>query len=99
VPVAVELRFAMPRPKSHFGAKGLKPSAPQFHAGKPDVDNLAKLLLDRITRSERIWRDDSQVVQLEVSKAYGARAGCIVILGPASSPDPLLRLDMGRFID
>ena len=79
-PVAVELRFAMPRPKSHFGAKGLKPSAPAYHAAKPDVDNLAKLLLDRITRSERIWRDDSQVVSLIVHKFYavGAEQGCSV---------------------
>jgi Holliday junction resolvase RusA-like endonuclease len=79
-PVAVELRFAMPRPKSHFGAKGLKPSAPVHHAGKPDADNLAKLVMDQITRSEQIWRDDSQVVSLTVHKSYavGAEQGCSV---------------------
>ena len=79
-PVAVTLRFAMPRPKSHFGAKGLKPSAPVYHAGKPDVDNMAKLVLDRITRSGRIWRDDSQVVSLIVHKFYvvGNGQGCSV---------------------
>ena len=78
--VSVSLNFAMPRPKSHFGAKGLKPSAPVDHVGKPDVDNLAKLVLDRITRSERIWRDDSQVVSLTVHKFYavGAEQGCSV---------------------
>jgi Holliday junction resolvase RusA-like endonuclease len=69
-PVAVELRFAMPRPKSHFGAKGLKPSAPQFHAGKPDCDNLAKLVMDQVTRTDRIWRDDSQVVSLRCDKFW-----------------------------
>ena len=78
--VSVSLNFAMPRPKSHFGAKGLKPSAPPDHAGKPDVDNLAKLVLDRITRSERIWRDDSQVVSLTVHKFYAVSSeqGCSV---------------------
>jgi len=78
--VSLSVWFAMPRPKSHFGAKGLKPSAPAYHAGKPDVDNLAKLVLDRITRSERIWRDDSQVVSLIVHKfwAVGAEQGCSV---------------------
>jgi Holliday junction resolvase RusA-like endonuclease len=78
--VSVSLIFAMPRPKSHFGAKGLKPSAPVYHAGKPDVDNLAKLVLDRITRSERIWRDDSQVVSLTVHKfwAVANEQGCSV---------------------
>lgn len=78
--VSVSLNFAMPRPKSHFGAKGLKPSAPVHHVGRPDADNLAKLVLDRITRSERIWRDDSQVVSLTVHKFYavGSEQGCSV---------------------
>ena len=79
-PVAVELRFAMPRPKSHFGAKGLKASAPVAHVGTPDVDNLAKLILDQLTRSGNVWRDDSQVVSLTVHKfwATGAEQGCSV---------------------
>ena len=79
-PVAVELRFAMPRPKSHFGAKGLKPSEPVAHVGKPDVDNLAKLILDQITRNTRIWRDDSQVVSLTVHKFWATanEQGCSV---------------------
>jgi hypothetical protein len=79
-PVAVELRFAMPRPKSHFGAKGLKPSAPQFHVGRPDADNLCKLVLDRLTQSGRVWRDDSQVVSLRCDKfwAVGNEQGCSV---------------------
>ena len=79
-PVSVSLNFAMPRPKSHSGAKGLKASAPVAHVGKPDVDNLAKLCLDQITRNTRIWRDDSQVVSLTVHKfwATGAEQGCSV---------------------
>lgn len=79
-PVSVTLRFAMPRPKSHFGAKGLKPSAPQAHVGKPDADNLAKLILDQATRTERIWRDDSQVVEMHVVKgwAFEQESGCVV---------------------
>jgi len=79
-PVVVTINFAMPRPKSHSGARGLKPSAPVHHSGKPDADNLAKLILDRITRNTRIWRDDSQVVSLTVHKfwATGAEQGCSV---------------------
>jgi len=81
-PIIVQLRFAMPRPKSHHGANGLKPSAPKFHVGKPDVDNLAKLILDQITRSGRIWRDDSQVVSLDVEKVWSAgdEHGCSVAI-------------------
>ena len=78
--VSVSITFAMPRPKSHSGAKGLKPSAPVAHVGKPDVDNLAKLILDQLTRSGNVWRDDSQVVSLTVHKfwATGAEQGCSV---------------------
>ena len=79
-PVAVELRFAMPRPKSHSGAKGLKTSAPEYHTQKPDIDNLEKLLGDQITRSGRIWRDDSQVVSMRSDKfwAVANEQGCSV---------------------
>jgi Holliday junction resolvase RusA-like endonuclease len=79
-PVSVSLNFAMPRPKSHSGMKGLKSSAPVHHVGKPDVDNLAKLMLDQITRSGNVWRDDSQVVSLTVHKfwAVANEQGCSV---------------------
>ena len=81
-PVSVSLNFAMPRPKSHFAAKGLKPSAPVYHVGRPDVDNTCKLILDQITRSGCVWRDDSQVVSLTVHKiwASGNESGCAVLI-------------------
>ena len=66
----VSMRFVMPRPKSHLGKKGLKPSAPRYHFGKPDIDNLTKLVLDVITKDGRVWRDDSQVVTLLAYKEY-----------------------------
>ena len=37
-------------------------------ATKPDVDNLAKLVLDSLNGV--IWRDDAQIVELTVSKHY-----------------------------
>jgi len=79
-PVSVSINFGMPRPKWHNGTKGLKPRAPMTHVSKPDVDNLAKLILDQITRSGCVWRDDSQVVSLTVHKfwAVGAEHGCSV---------------------
>jgi len=37
----------------------------------PDVDKLTRSLLDGITaKGAGVWRDDSQVVRLEVSKVY-----------------------------
>ena len=98
-PLRLVLGFFMPRPKAHFNRHGdIKSTAPVWHESKPDLDNLAKAVMDALTQLQ-VWRDDSQVVQLEIGKAYGARAGCIVILGPASSPDPLLRLNLQQFTD
>jgi Holliday junction resolvase RusA-like endonuclease len=67
----VKLAFFFRRPKSHYGKGGhVKASAPVFHVSKPDADNLAKLVLDRITRGGQIWRDDSQVAKLHVEKYW-----------------------------
>ena len=76
------LTFFFRRPKSHYGKAGhVKASAPVCHVSKPDADNLAKLVLDRITRGGRIWRDDSQVARLRVEKYWAitdARIGVYV---------------------
>ena len=78
--------FWMRRPKSHFNTHGfVKPSAPVRHAQKPDADNLVKLVLDRITRSDLIWRDDSQVAYLTVAKYWADKdenVGCNLTLQP-----------------
>jgi Holliday junction resolvase RusA-like endonuclease len=67
----VKLTFFFRRPKSHYGKGGhVKASAPVCHVSKPDADNLAKLVLDRITRGGQIWRDDSQVAKLCVEKYW-----------------------------
>jgi hypothetical protein len=53
--------------------------------------------MDAMTQTQ-VWRDDSQVVQLEIGKGFGSRSGCFVVLGDASSTDPLLKLDFRRFL-
>ena len=77
-----KLTFFFRRPKSHYGKGGhVKASAPVCHVSKPDADNPAKLVLDRITRGGRIWRDDSQVAKLHVEKYWAitdARIGVYV---------------------
>lgn len=40
---------------------------------KPDIDNLAKSVLDALNGT--IWKDDSQVVVLEVHKMYSKQPG------------------------
>ena len=73
-PIEVVLCFFMPRPKSHHKSgkpdRPLRDSAPIQPTGKPDCDNLAKAVLDCITQIGCFWRDDSQVVELTIVKAY-----------------------------
>ena len=74
-PVAVEVTVRLPRPRSHYGtgrnADLIKPSAPHFPAGRPDLDKLLRALLDGLTAGGA-WADDSQVVNLGAWKLYGA---------------------------
>jgi Holliday junction resolvase RusA-like endonuclease len=52
----------------HVVAK--RPANPANPWPRGDVDNYAKGPLDVITKSERVWSDDSQVVELHVTKRY-----------------------------
>lgn len=73
-PVAVTLEFVFPRPASHFGKRGLLPSAPEFPGGRPDVDKCVRAILDSLQESGAI-RDDSLVVTLIARKRFGERPG------------------------
>ena len=80
-PVYVSLKFTMPRPKSHFRTGRysalLRADAPVWPSGKPDVDKLARAVLDGLTAGGA-WKDDSQVVILAAEKAYAPHAGCVI---------------------
>ena len=80
-PVRVTLVFGMPRPKSHFGKKGLKIDAPTLHCSRPDIDKLVRAVLDALTMIA--WKDDSQVVALEVIKRYDEEPGVKITLEAA----------------
>lgn len=67
VEVIIDAVFA--RPKSHMTKKGVRPDAPRLP--RPDVDNLAKAVLDAIGP---ILGDDTQVRRLVVEKTYGSEA-------------------------
>lgn len=73
--VVVRLTFVMRRPKGHFRSNGeLKPAAPYYHTGKPDVDNLAKAVLDALT-TLGMWRDDAIVYEMHVLRCYEGTTG------------------------
>lgn len=69
----IELRFTayMPCPASESKKrKDAMLRGEIGHTKKPDLDNLAKQLLDAMSRL-RFWHDDKQVVRLICEKVYG----------------------------
>ena len=61
-PLRVQITVRLVKPKSKPKTK------PCWPTSKPDADNYAKLVLDALNGI--LWRDDSQVVQLFVEKAW-----------------------------
>jgi len=69
-PLVANIQFIMPRPKDHYRANGtIKGNRPYWHTSKPDLDNLAKSVLDALVDVEAI-QDDSQVAKLTLEKYY-----------------------------
>lgn len=72
VPMILELTFYLARPKAHYGsgkkAEFLKDSAPEYHSGRPDLDNLTKFVQDSLNKI--YYRDDSLICQLIACKKY-----------------------------
>jgi Holliday junction resolvase RusA-like endonuclease len=70
--VGVSIAFTFVRPKSHYNAKGVLRAGAATHPGKPDIDKICRSVLDSLTGI--IYADDSQVVSLVATKAYGNTA-------------------------
>lgn len=72
-PLRINLHFWFARPKSHYGKrKGqlyIKESAPRSMTNKPDVDNLAKAVMDALT-DVGMWADDAQIIITEITKRW-----------------------------
>lgn len=82
-PLSVALVFLFARPASHYGRRGLRPSAPLYKVSTPDIDKLSRAVLDAITHV--LIRDDAQVVSLSAAKRYASAdelPGAIVTLLP-----------------
>jgi Holliday junction resolvase RusA-like endonuclease len=78
-PVAVGITFRLPRPKGHTGKRGLLPSAPHHPTGRPDLDKLARAVMDALTESGVIT-DDAQVIRLAARKVYGEPGASVRVL-------------------
>ena len=75
-PIQVCVVSVFERPKSHVTGRGvLKAAAPRVP--RPDVDNIAKAVLDALGD----FFDDTLVKSLQVSKSYGEVAHTKVVIG------------------
>ena len=70
-PVGVQLHFGIPKPKSAPKRRRVWPDK------RPDLDKLTRAVLDALTYV--VFADDSQVVEIEASKDYGAPGVAIEI--------------------
>lgn len=77
-PVRVDLLFLLERPKSHYGTGRnryvMKEKAPARPTSKPDLDKLARSILDALTDA-LAYTDDAYVVTLTASKIYAHHTG------------------------
>lgn len=83
-PLAVSISFYFSRPKSHFrtgkNTHILKENAPTWHTSKPDVDNLAKFVMDSMNKI--YWKDDSIICDCWIIKQYGDRPRTEITITP-----------------
>lgn len=71
----IEVTFYFPRPAVHYGAKGIKASAPDYPISRNvgDIDKLARSTLDALVQAAVI-KDDSLVTDLTARKRYATTA-------------------------
>ena len=80
-PLAIDLIFFMPIPKSTSGIKKRQMGNGIIaHTKKPDIDNLMKFVLDCL--NNLAFEDDSQVVEIRAKKIYSSKPGTTVRLIP-----------------
>ena len=68
-PLDVVIDAVFERPKSHMNKAGVKATAPALP--RPDVDNVAKAVLDSL---QDVMGDDTMVARLVVEKSWGQEA-------------------------
>ena len=72
----LSLWFQFRRPKCHFRsgryAHIMKDSAPELHIQKPDVDNLAKLIMDETEKHNKNLKDYENLIkdELKINRIY-----------------------------
>jgi Holliday junction resolvase len=97
-PLKAEIKFFIPRPKSHFkkncvrSISNLVPHATsKKHVSKPDVDNMVKLVLDAMQGV--VYRNDSHIDTVIATKAYDNVGPCTGRISIDVSISPKARND------
>lgn len=88
-PLSMSVVFLFERPKGHWGKRGLLPSAPVFHAVKPDVSKLLRSTEDALTAI--LYEDDARIVMTTGSKRFCVgteQPGAIITLIPLQKKAP-----------
>lgn len=87
-PISITCTFLFPRPKSHYTTKGtLKPSAPTYHAVKPDGSKCLRSTEDALVDSG-LLTDDSRIALASFTKRYATATehpGAIITIIPLDS--------------
>lgn len=88
-PIEIEVMFYMVRPKSHMRTSrlgGLRDSAPQFPALKPDLSKLVRAIEDAMRGV--IFNDDAQVVSIVALKRYWDSASAVIKVRLLTNGEP-----------
>ncbi|MFP3859254.1 MAG: RusA family crossover junction endodeoxyribonuclease [Bacteroidales bacterium] len=81
VPVALDIIFYMPIPKSLSGIKKRQMANGIIaHSKKPDLDNLEKFLIDCLNKI--VFHDDCQIIEMRTKKIYSTKPGTTVRIIP-----------------
>lgn len=83
----VRVVFRLVRPAGHFGKRGLKPSAPEYPATKPDLDKLLRNTMDPLEGV--VFDGDSRIVAFDARKVYcepGEVAGALITVELLEAP-------------
>lgn len=66
----VSIQFHMRRPKAHYRSDGtLRPGQPELVTTKPDIDKLARAVLDALVNAG-VLADDAYVTDLHLAQRY-----------------------------
>lgn len=81
IPIALDLVFFMPIPKSTLGIKKRQMANGVIaHQKKPDLDNMIKFYLDCMNKVT--FADDSQICEIRAKKIYSNNPGTLVRIIP-----------------